>query len=72
MELFSSIMLILILVLFMNRHTISEGFYGKTKCFSCERQMPQVGHPTKCFSCERQMPQVGHSTKCFSCERQTC
>jgi len=47
-----------------------EGFRS-TKCFSCERQMPQVAHGTKCFSCERQMPQVAHGTKCHSCENAT-
>ena len=42
-----------------------------TKCFSCERQMPEMGHPTKCFSCERQNSLISYPTKCFSCEMQT-
>ena len=57
MELFSSIVLIFLVILFVCAN-IKEGFYSqgnKTKCFSCERQMPYVGHPTKCFSCERQL-----------------
>uniref|UniRef100_A0A6C0J990 Uncharacterized protein n=1 Tax=viral metagenome TaxID=1070528 RepID=A0A6C0J990_9ZZZZ len=47
--------------------TVDEGFRS-TKCFSCEKQMPQLSHGTKCFSCEQQMPQVAHGTKCLSCE----
>jgi len=46
----------------------AEGFRS-TKCFSCERQMPWVGHGTKCFSCERQVRgMIPHGNKCFSCE----
>ena len=58
-------------------------FNGKSKCFSCERQINKENdsqynlvHPTKCFSCERQIDKtynsrrsnLGHSTKCFDCE----
>ena len=58
-------------------------FNGKSKCFSCERQINKNNktpynfiHPTKCFSCERQIEKMyntkrsnlGHSTKCFDCE----
>ncbi len=42
-------LLILLCIISTNYNT--ETF--KTKCFSCEKQMPQVGHPSKCFSCEK-------------------
>ena len=48
--------------------TEREGFRS-TKCFSCEKQMPWVGHGTKCFSCEKETPWLAYGNKCFSCER---
>jgi hypothetical protein len=55
-----------------NDFPINKGYPGpNTRCFSCEKQMPQgkeyLSRPTKCFSCEQQAGSFGNPTKCFSC-----
>lgn len=79
---FSIIVCCVLLQVIRNR----EGFEplylsGKTKCFACERSLPDgfkwLGQPTKDFSSQRELsaisPYGGYGAtpqKCFACRRQ--
>ena len=44
----------IIFILFDNKETFNNYLSNRpTKCFSCEKEMPNIAHGTKCFSCER-------------------
>ena len=61
-------------------HSVYQPYFEKTRCFSCEKQMPEslkhISSPSKCFSCEAQLirthgpnaAKFGKATKCFSCQ----
>jgi len=44
-----SIGIVLYLILSYKKETFISS--GKTKCFSCEAEMPHVAHGAKCFDC---------------------
>ena len=76
------IFILIISVAFPTKEYFTSDLYlaEPTKCFSCERQLPDgekyKGGRTKCFSCEKDMANrygssygsLGQPSKCFSCE----
>lgn len=79
---FAIIVLCVLLQVIRNREGFDGRFLsGKTRCFSCERALPDgfkwLGEPTKDFSSQRELsainPYWGYDANpesCFTCRRQ--